>query len=54
MSNGNGRKFPINEPAEGKKNLNRKYLDFIVDQELTYCHQPDDIIKTISQLKARG
>jgi 4-hydroxyphenylpyruvate dioxygenase len=29
MSNGNGRiKFPINEPAEGKKITNREYLDF--------------------------
>jgi 4-hydroxyphenylpyruvate dioxygenase-like putative hemolysin len=34
MSNGNGRiKFPINEPAEGKKKSQiEEYLDFMVDQ----------------------
>jgi 4-hydroxyphenylpyruvate dioxygenase len=34
MSNGNGRiKFPINEPAEGKKNhKSRSILIFMVDQ----------------------
>jgi 4-hydroxyphenylpyruvate dioxygenase-like putative hemolysin len=33
MSNGNGRiKFPINEPAEGKKITNRGILIFMVDR----------------------
>jgi 4-hydroxyphenylpyruvate dioxygenase len=55
MSNGNGRiKFPINEPAEGKKNHKSRYLDFMVDQGYNILPSTDDIIKTISQLKARG
>jgi 4-hydroxyphenylpyruvate dioxygenase len=56
MSNGNGRiKFPINEPAEGKKNhKSRSILIFMVDQGYKYIIATDDIIKTISQLKARG
>jgi 4-hydroxyphenylpyruvate dioxygenase len=56
MSNGNGRiKFPINEPAEGKKITNwgiprllwRTWIQHI-------AIATDDIIKTVSQLKARG
>jgi 4-hydroxyphenylpyruvate dioxygenase len=54
MSNGNGRiKFPINEPAEGKKNhKSRSILILWWTRDTTYCHATDDIIKTISQLKA--
>jgi len=57
MSNGNGRiKFPINEPAEGKKKSQiEEYLDFY---EGAGCQHiavaTDDIIKTVSELKARG
>ncbi len=57
MSNGNGRiKFPINEPAEGKKKSQiEEYLDFY---ESPGCQHiavaTDDIIKTVSELKARG
>jgi hypothetical protein len=40
MSNGNGIKFPINEPAEGKKKSQiEEYLDFMVDRDTTYCHR---------------
>jgi hypothetical protein len=36
MSNGNGRiKFPINEPAEGKKTQIEEYLDFMADLEFS-------------------
>jgi 4-hydroxyphenylpyruvate dioxygenase len=57
MSNGNGRiKFPINEPAEGKKRSQiEEYLDFY---ETPGCQHiavaTDDIISTVTQLKARG
>jgi 4-hydroxyphenylpyruvate dioxygenase len=57
MSNGNGRiKFPINEPAEGKKRSQiEEYLDFYegpgVQHIAVAC---DDIIKTVSALRARG
>lgn len=57
MSNGNGRiKFPINEPAEGKKRSQiEEYLDFY---EGSGCQHiavaTDDIIKTVSELRARG
>jgi 4-hydroxyphenylpyruvate dioxygenase len=38
MSNGNGRiKFPINEPAEGKKKSQiEEYLDFMADLDSAY------------------
>ncbi|NHM03550.1 4-hydroxyphenylpyruvate dioxygenase [Flavobacterium celericrescens] len=57
MSNGNGRiKFPINEPAKGnKKSQIEEYLDFYEGpgcQHLAVA--TDDIIKTVSGLKARG
>jgi 4-hydroxyphenylpyruvate dioxygenase len=57
MSNGNGRiKFPINEPAEGKKKSQiEEYLDFYGGPGIQHIAiATDDIIKTISQLKARG
>jgi 4-hydroxyphenylpyruvate dioxygenase len=57
MSNGNGRiKFPINEPAKGRKRSQ-------IDEYLAYYGGPgvqhiavatDDIIGTVSALKARG
>lgn len=57
MSNGNGRiKFPINEPAKGiKKSQIEEYLDFYEDSGVQHLAvATDDIIKTVSQLKARG
>jgi len=57
MSNGNGRiKFPINEPAEGKKKSQiEEYLDFYGGPGIQHIAiATDDIIKTVSQLKARG
>jgi 4-hydroxyphenylpyruvate dioxygenase len=57
MSNGNGRiKFPINEPAEGKKKSQiEEYLDFYEGPGVQHIAvATDDIIKTVSELKARG
>ena len=57
MSNGNGRiKFPINEPAEGKKRSQiEEYLDFYGGPGVQHIAiATDDIIKTVSQLKERG
>jgi len=57
MSNGNGRiKFPINEPAEGKKKSQvEEYLDFYEGEGVQHIAvATDDIIKTVKQLKARG
>lgn len=57
MSNGNGRiKFPINEPAEGKKRSQiEEYLDFYGGPGVQHIAiATDDIVKTVSQLKARG
>jgi 4-hydroxyphenylpyruvate dioxygenase len=57
MSNGNGRiKFPINEPAKGKKRSQiEEYLDFYEDSGVQHIAvATDDIITTVSQLKARG
>ncbi|MBT5147954.1 MAG: 4-hydroxyphenylpyruvate dioxygenase [Flavobacteriales bacterium] len=57
MSNGNGRiKFPINEPAKGrKKSQIEEYIDYY---EGSGCQHiavaTDDIIKTVTALKARG
>jgi 4-hydroxyphenylpyruvate dioxygenase len=57
MANGNGRiKFPINEPAQGKKKSQ-------IDEYLDYYHSPgvqhlalatDDIIATVSRLRDYG
>jgi 4-hydroxyphenylpyruvate dioxygenase len=57
MSNGNGRiKFPINEPAEGKKKSQiEEYLDFYEGPGVQHIAvATDDIIKTVADLKARG
>lgn len=57
MSNGNGRiKFPINEPAEGKKRSQiEEYLDFYEGPGVQHIAvATDDIISTVSQLRARG
>ena len=57
MSNGNGRiKFPINEPAEGKKKSQiEEYLDFYEGSGVQHIAvATDDIIKTVSALRERG
>ncbi len=57
MSNGNGRiKFPINEPAEGKKKSQvEEYLDFYEGEGVQHIAvATDDIIKTVRDLKSRG
>lgn len=57
MSNGNGRiKFPINEPAEGKKRSQiEEYLDFYEGSGVQHIAvATDDIIETVKQLRARG
>jgi len=57
MSNGNGRiKFPINEPAEGKKKSQiEEYLDFYGGAGVQHIAiATDDIITTVSDLKSRG
>lgn len=57
MSNGNGRiKFPINEPAEGKKKSQiEEYLDFYEGPGVQHIAvATDDIIKTVMELRARG
>ncbi len=57
MSNGNGRiKFPINEPAKGKKKSQiEEYLDFYEGPGVQHIAvATDNIINTVSQLKARG
>ena len=57
MSNGNGRiKFPINEPAAGlKKSQVDEYLDFYEGAGVQHVAvATDNIIETVSQMKARG
>jgi 4-hydroxyphenylpyruvate dioxygenase len=57
MSNGNGRiKFPINEPAEGKKKSQiDEYLEFYDGPGVQHIAvATDDIIKTVRDLKSRG
>lgn len=57
MSNGNGRiKFPINEPAEGKKKSQiEEYIDFYEGAGVQHIAiATDDIIKTVTELRARG
>ncbi len=57
MSNGNGRiKFPINEPAQGKKKSQiEEYLDFYHGPGVQHIAiATDDIIGTVRELKARG
>ena len=57
MSNGNGRiKFPINEPADGrKKSQIEEYIEFYNGAGVQHIAlATDNIIETVSQLKARG
>jgi 4-hydroxyphenylpyruvate dioxygenase len=57
MSNGNGRiKFPINEPAAGKKKSQiDEYLEFYRGPGVQHIAiATDDIIATVRQLTARG
>ncbi len=57
MSNGNGRiKFPINEPAEGrKKSQIEEYIDFYNGAGVQHMAlATDNIIETVSELRNRG
>jgi 4-hydroxyphenylpyruvate dioxygenase len=57
MSNGNGYvKFPINEPAEGKKKSQvEEYLDFYEGEGVQHIAiATADIVSTVRQLMARG
>ena len=57
MSNGNGRiKFPLNEPAKGKKKSQiEEYLDFYETPGVQHIAiATDDIIKTVRELRLRG
>lgn len=57
MSNGNGRiKFPINEPAEGKKKSQiEEYLDFYEGPGCQHIAvATDDIIATVKGMRSRG
>jgi 4-hydroxyphenylpyruvate dioxygenase len=57
MSNGNGRvKFPINEPAKGKKKSQiEEYLDFYNGAGVQHIAvATDDIVKTVSAMRDRG
>ena len=57
MSNGNGRiKFPINEPAEGKKKSQiEEYIDFYGGPGVQHIAvATDDILTTVTELQNRG
>jgi 4-hydroxyphenylpyruvate dioxygenase len=57
MSNGNGRiKFPINEPAEGKKRSQvEEYLDFYNGPGIQHIAvATDNILETVKELSKRG
>jgi 4-hydroxyphenylpyruvate dioxygenase len=57
VSNGNGYiKFPINEPASGKKKSQiEEYLDFYKGAGVQHIAiATDDIIHTVSELRRRG
>ena len=57
MSNGNGYvKFPINEPAEGKKKSQvEEYLDFYKGEGVQHVALATrDIVETVTQLRDRG
>ncbi len=57
MQNGNGRvKFPINEPAEGKKKSQiEEYLDYYLTPGVQHIAMiTGDIIQTVTQLKNNG
>jgi 4-hydroxyphenylpyruvate dioxygenase len=57
MSNGNGfSKFPINEPAEGKKKSQiEEYLEFYEGEGVQHIAvATNDILNTVKELKSRG
>ena len=57
MTNGNGRiKFPINEPAKGKKKSQiEEYIDFYQGSGCQHIAvATDDIVFTVSEMKKRG
>ena len=57
MTNGNGRiKFPINEPAEGKKKSQiEEYLDFYEGSGVQHIAvATNDIIETVTEMRKRG
>jgi 4-hydroxyphenylpyruvate dioxygenase len=57
MSNGNGYvKFPINEPAEGKKKSQvEEYLEFYNGEGVQHVAMAtNDIVETVRKLKSRG
>jgi len=57
MSNGNGRiKFPINEPAEGKKKSQiEEYIDYYKGAGVQHIAvATDDIVATVSVMRDRG
>jgi 4-hydroxyphenylpyruvate dioxygenase len=57
MANGNGRvKFPINEPAEGKKKSQvEEYLDFYPGPGVQHIAlATDDIVHTVNKLREQG
>lgn len=57
MANGNGRiKFPINEPAKGKrKSQIEEYLEFYNGEGVQHLAlATDDIIRTVKELQSRG
>jgi 4-hydroxyphenylpyruvate dioxygenase len=57
MSNGNGYvKFPINEPAEGKKKSQvEEYLEFFDGEGVQHVAMAtNDIVKTVKDLMSRG
>ena len=57
MSNGNGRiKFPINEPAEGKKKSQiEEYIDFYNGPGVQHIAvATDDIVTTVTAMRDRG
>lgn len=57
MQNGNGKvKFPINEPAEGKKKSQiQEYLDYYYGPGVQHIAcTTDNIIKTVTQLQENG
>jgi len=57
MSNGNGFvKFPINEPAEGKKKSQvEEYLDYYDGEGCQHVAlATNDIVKTVTELRNRG
>jgi 4-hydroxyphenylpyruvate dioxygenase len=57
MSNGNGRiKFPINEPAEGKKKSQiEEYIEFYKGSGVQHIAvESHDILETVAELRRRG